>query len=127
HVSEVSTVGTVLQHHLGVDRLAVGLAGELRVGPVEGAVGSQVREEVENAGHLPRGWPAVGLVPHEYAVVLFVHGIHPQPQPPIDPGLPRDVLVAPVRAPAPSVERALHAIADHCAAMTEVGAEVAAM
>ena len=129
HVLEVGAVGSVLGHDLRVYRFALGLLGELRVGPVVGLrVGLVLRERREDVGHLPLGFLAVGVIPREHAVVLLLDRVHPERQTAIGAiRLIRDVPVGAVRAPPPPVEWALHAIADHRAAVPEVRTQVLAV
>ena len=68
------------------------------------------------------------MVPDEHAVVLLSDRIHPQRQRPVGTvRLIRDVTVGAVRAPAPTVERALDAVVDHLSAVADVRAEVFAV
>ena len=64
-------------------------------------------------------------MPDEHAVVLLPDGKHPQPQRAVGSvRLVGNVSIDSVRAPAPPVERALHAVADHLATVADVSTEV---
>src|SRR6202012_6254852 len=129
HVLEMCTVGGILGDDLRMHGFALGPSGELRIGPVVGSrIGLELRELAEDVRHLPLRLLAVGLMPDEHAVVLLPDWVHPQPQYLIGPvRLVGDVPISAVGSPAPSMERALNAVADHSAAVADVGAEVLAV
>ena len=107
----------------------VGPAGELGVGPVVLVrVCLELWELQEDIRQRPLRFLAVRVVPHEDAAVLLLHGIGTQLEATVGSvGLVRDIGVVAVRTPAPAVERTFDAVADHGAAVTDVGTEVLAV
>ena len=126
---EMGAIGPVLRDDLRMSRLVLRTTRKLRVRAIiRVRVGVELRELVEQVGQLPLRLLAVRLVPGENAAVLLANGVHAQPQRLVGPvGLIRDVAVGPIGSPAPPVKRAFDAVADHLAAVPDVGTEMLAV
>jgi len=126
---EVRAVWPVLGDDLRMYRLVLGTTRKLRVRPViRVRVGVELPEFVKQVGQLPLRILAVGLVPPEHAAVLLPDREDPQPQRPArSVRLIGDVAVGAVRTPSPAVKRALDAVADHLATVSDVSTEVPAV
>jgi hypothetical protein len=129
HVVEVRAVWPVLGDDLRMHRLVLGTTRKLRVRPViRVRVGVELPEFVKQVGQLPLRFLAVGLVPREHAAVLLPDREDPQPQRSArSVRLIGDVAVGAVRTPSPAVKRALDAVADHLATVSDVSTEVPAV
>ena len=126
---EVRAVWPVLGDDLRMHLLVLGTTRKLRVRPViRVRVGVELPEFVKQVGQLPLRFLAVGLVPREHAAVLLPDREDPQPQRPArSVRLIGDVAVGAVRTPSPAVKRALDAVADHLATVSDVSTEVPAV
>src|SRR3984957_11665832 len=129
YILEIRPLGIILGDGLRMHGFAFVPPRELRIRAVVGSrVGLELRELAEDIGHFPLRLLAVGLMPDEHAVVLLPDWVHPQPQYfVVARRLVGDIPISAVGSPAPSVERALNTVADHGAAVADVGAEMFAV
>ena len=123
------TVRGILGHDLRMYRLALGPPGELRVrAVVRGRIGLELRELAEDVRHLPLWLLAFRLMPDEtQSYCLLEPDSRNVAQCVVTVRLIGDLPVGAVRPPAPPVEGALDAVADHGAAVADVRAEVLAV